>query len=132
VITDVFFKRYPDWPSKDGYALPAVHRVIVQATQIVDDLASRSSIDAFHEGHEALVRELGVNKIASGTSFSGTCHKFLEEKFDPRKHASPFAFIRERVGLLELLLRFLEEDYRQINRARLRTGSSSSATGAAG
>lgn len=115
MITDVFFKRYPETWFHGGQVPSDVIKFLRQAATIVfQDL--RQHVDdpetLCRRVHDKLVRELGFG-LFRANSYEEICHGFLFEVYDlwNNSHGSPDVFVKVRLSLIELLFREIEEQF---------------------
>lgn len=113
MITDVFYKRYPEaWHFGEGVP-PEVAQIIRQAAIIMfDDVAPCIPDNAplFERPDKQLARELGMSALGRYDS-ARNCAEFLDEPYDlwNDQHGRPEMFVKLRLSLIELLVRQAEE-----------------------
>jgi AbiJ N-terminal domain 4 len=119
VITDVFFKRYPEhWLNGLGTVPENVAVLIRQAALVVfDDIAPHlpNRIQLFEKPEKRLAREFGAMSLGESSSAERNCMMFLGEQYDLWKnsHGDPSSFVKLRLSLIELLFREAETILRE-------------------
>jgi hypothetical protein len=115
MITDVFFKRYPETWFHGGQVPADVIKFFRQAASIVfQDLRQHVHNPEMlcRRVHDKLVRELGFG-LFRADSYEEICHHVLFETYDlwNDSHGNPDVFVKVRLSLIELLFREIEEQF---------------------
>jgi hypothetical protein len=109
MLTDIFFKRYPQVFHGDR-PTPPIARFFAQAAHIIfHDLAPKLTDPRqfFETIHNQLARELGIGRLGPGAKYDEICGRFLVEPYDLWNdgHGSTDYFIRTRLSFVEIAFR---------------------------
>jgi hypothetical protein len=114
MLIDIFAKRYSIHFLIGGGVPEEIHRLFVQVAHVIfSDLARTLELEdsVFRTVHDKLARELGSVMLGQARSYADICGCILVEPYDRLNdaHGTADSYFKQRISLIELLLREIEE-----------------------